>query len=87
MEEMRKKTDAILAKLRQERDELALKIHLGKKEAADEWEKLEARLAELRRKAAPAKEVAAETAKEVGAAFDLAAEEIRRGYEKLRKLL
>lgn len=87
MGDWKERTDAILAKLKQERDELALKIHLGKKDAAAEWEKLEARLAELRRKAAPAREVAAETAKEVGTAFELAAEEIKRGYEKLRKLL
>ncbi len=87
MGDMKERTDAILAKLKQERDELALKIHLGKKEAAAEWERLEARLADLRRKAGPAREVAADTAKEVGAAFELAAEEIKRGYRKLRKLL
>ncbi len=87
MSEARDKVQEILAKLKQERDELALRIHLGKKEAADEWEKLEARLAELRAKAGPAKDVAADTAREVGTAVELAADEIRKGYERIRKLL
>jgi len=87
MAESPSRFEEVLAKLKQERDELALKLHLGKKEAAEEWEKLEARLAELRAKSAPMREVASDTAKEVGAALELAADEIKKGYEKLRKLL
>ena len=87
MAESPSRFEEVLAKLKQERDELALKLHLGKKEAAEEWEKLEARLAELRAKSAPMREVASDTAKEVGAALELAADEIKKGYERLRKLL
>jgi len=73
--------DDIVAKLRQERDELALKMHLGKKEAAEEWERLEAKWNELRAtKLPPAKDAARETVRGV-------ADELRRGYEKIRKLL
>ena len=73
--------DDIVAKLRQERDELALKMHLGKKEAAEEWERLEAKWNEVRAtKLPPMKEAASETARGV-------ADELRRGYEKIRKLL
>ena len=73
--------DDIVAKLRRERDELALKMHLGKKEAAEEWERLEAKWNELRTtKLPPMKDAASETARGV-------ADELRRGYEKIRKLL
>ena len=67
-----------LAKLKQERDELALKIHLGKKEALAEWEKLEARWNHLKAaKAKPMKQAATQTAHGVGAALEQA-ERIRR---------
>ena len=33
--------DKVLAELKQKRDELALQIHLGSKEAQDEWAALE----------------------------------------------
>jgi hypothetical protein len=80
--------DDMLAKLQRERDELALKIHLGKKEAVAEWEALEAKWSRLKTvKAPPMKEAAAETARGVGTALELAAEELKKGYEKLRKLL
>jgi hypothetical protein len=86
--EMKHRWDDALAKLKQERDELALKMHLGKKEAAAEWEKLEAKWHELRtRKMPPMKDAADETVGGVGLALDLAAEELRKGYEKIRKLL
>jgi hypothetical protein len=87
-DEMRHRWDDVLAKLKQERDELALKIHLGKKEAADEWETLEAKWHEVTaRKMPPAQDAIDETTVGVGLALELAAEELREGYEKIRKLL
>jgi hypothetical protein len=78
----------LLAKLRQERDELALKMHLGKKEAAAEWEKLEATWHEITARSVPPMEEAPdETSVGVGLAFELAAEELKKGYERIRKLL
>jgi len=80
--------DEVLAKLRQERDELSLKMHLGKKEAAAEWEKLEATWHEIKaRSMPPATEAPDETSVGVGLALDLAADELKKGYEKIRKLL
>jgi hypothetical protein len=78
----------VLAKLQQERDELALKMHLGKKEAADEWERLEAKWHELKAGATlPVQDAADERTVGVGLAFELAAEELKKGYESIRKLL
>ena len=80
--------DELVAKLKQERDELALKVHLGSKDAAAEWEKLETRWRELAAtKMPPMKEAARETAAGVGAALEDAAEELKKGYERIRKLL
>jgi hypothetical protein len=80
--------DEMMARLTKEREELALKMHLGKKEAQAEWEKLEAKWNHLKTvKAPPMKEAAAETARGVGSALELAADELKKGYEKIRKLL
>jgi hypothetical protein len=80
--------DEMLAKLKQERDELALKVHLGKKDAAAEWERLEAKWHELRAtKGPPLKEAARDTAVGVGDALERAADELKKGYERIRKLL
>ena len=85
---VKQRWDDVLAKLKQERDELALKVHLGKKEAAAEWERLEAKWHELKAvKAPPMKEALDETTVGVGLALELAAEELKKGYEKIRKLL
>ena len=80
--------DDLMAKLARERDELALKLHLGKKEAQAEWEKLEAKWNELKTvKGPPLKEAAAETAQGFGKAMDQAVGELKKGYERLRKIL
>jgi hypothetical protein len=80
--------DDMLAKLKKERDALALKLHLGKKEAMAEWERLEREWNRLKAvKGPPMKEAAAETARGVGSALEDAASELKKGYEKIRKLL
>ena len=66
-DDVRHRWDDVLAKLKQERDELALKTHLGKREAAAEWERLEAKWHELRaRKVPPMKEAADESPSALG---------------------
>jgi hypothetical protein len=86
--DMKNRWDEIMAKLTKEREELALKMHLGKKEAAAEWEKLEAKWQELKTtKMPPMKAAAKDTAESVGAALNVAAEELKKGYERMRKLL
>lgn len=87
-DDVKDRWEEMLARLKQERDELALKIHLGKKDAAAEWEQLEAKWKELQaKKLPPLKDAAKDAAEGVGAALDLAAEELKKGYEKIRKLL
>jgi hypothetical protein len=87
-DDVKHRWDDVLAKLKQERDELALKMHLGKKEAAAEWERLEAKWHEVKaEKMSPVMDAADETTVGVGLALELAAEELKKGYERIRKLL
>ena len=87
-DEVKHRWDEVLAKLKQERDELALRVHLGKKEAAAEWEKLEAKWHVIRaRNMPPTQEAADETGVGVGLALELVADELKKGYERIRKLL
>jgi len=88
MDDVKHGWDDVLAKLKQERDELALKVHLGKKEAADEWERLEAKWHELRtRTMTPTNDAVDESTVGVGLAVELAVEELKKGYERIRALL
>ena len=73
--------------LKQQRDELRVKLHLAKAEAKDEWARLEKQWEEMRPKLEAAKEEAGKTAESVGTALGLAVEELKKGYERLRKLL
>ena len=87
MSEGKGKIDEALKTLKREHEELALKMHLAKAEAREEWKELEAKLDELERRARPAAKVVEETAGGVGASLELAADEIKKGFAKIRKLL
>ncbi len=91
----------ILADAQTLRDELALQIKLGTAEAREEFEKLEPHLQKLKEKTKEIAEVAGDTAKELAiaaelgieadstedlkTALQLAAEELREGFRKIRK--
>lgn len=87
MADLREQVEKALTQLEQQRDELRLKLHLGKAEAREEWDKLERQWEHVRARLPQLREALSETRSEVGAALQLTAEEIRRGYERLRKLL
>lgn len=83
----KKQLDEKLAALKRERDELALKVHLAKADARDEWQALQSKLEELDARVRPMAKVVGETASEVGTSLELAADEIKKGFERLRKML
>lgn len=87
MTSMRDRLDEMLAKLEQERDELRVRLHLGKAEAKEEWEKLEARIAELRRKLDKAGDEAGDVMEDVSVAARRLGEEIREGFSRIRRTL
>jgi len=73
--------------LRTLRDDLRVRVHLGKAEIRDQWEELEKdwQRAEAKMKAIGAS--SRESAKEVGEAASLLVEELRQAYYRIRDLL
>ena len=87
MDNARNQITKAAEQLKQERDTLRVKLHLLKADAKDEWTRLEAQWEEIRPKLEAAREEAGKTAESVGTALSLAAEELKKGYERLRKRL
>ena len=86
-DEQKDMLQSLIQRLKQERDELGLKIHLGQKDMQDEWNRLQARLTELNERYAPLKEAAAESAEGVWESLKLLGEEIKTGFDRIRKSL
>ncbi len=87
MNDVKKRIEEMLNELKQERDELKVKLQLAKMEAGDEWEKLEAQLEKLEAKTKELGSAAADASQDIGAAAKLLGEEIANGFKKIRKHL
>ncbi|MGI9223796.1 MAG: hypothetical protein ACR2QX_04910 [Woeseiaceae bacterium] len=71
--------DDLMDELKQKRDELRLKIHLGSKEAQDEWEDLEKKMQDFSSRAELGK-----TGEGLGEALGQLGNELKRGYQRIR---
>jgi SMC interacting uncharacterized protein involved in chromosome segregation len=87
MGDIKERIDEMIDDLKQERDELELKLKLAKLEANEEWLKLEAKIARLESKAKELGDVTADASHDIGAAARLLGEEIREGFRKIAKHL
>ena len=87
MSEIKHSVDSLLGRLRQERDELKLKMHLASMEANQEYERISGRVDELADQYEPVKDALEETGENVFAALKLAAEELKVGYDRVKKSL
>lgn len=87
MDELRNLLKQKLADLERERDELRVRLHLAKAEARDEWDRLDARLAELRTRLDRVGDEAGGVFEDVGEAAKLLGDEIKTGFERLRRML
>jgi len=83
----KKALEQLIASLKRQRDELAVKVHLGKAEAKQEWEKVEEKIRELTVQYKPILEAVEETGEGVLSAVELAAQEVKKGLDRVRKLL
>lgn len=79
--------DEIIDTLKQERDEVALRIHLASAEAKEEWEQLDEKWNELTDQYRPVKDALSETSENVIASMKLVGEELLEGFNRLRKSL
>jgi hypothetical protein len=70
----------LVADLKKLRDEARVKAHLGSMDVQDEWQKLETKWGNFEARAKLDRSV-----KDVGAAFDLLASELKAAYERIAK--
>lgn len=77
--------DDMVKDLREEAEELKMKLHLAKMEVGDEWGKVEAKLDKLEAKASEIGEATAEASEDVWAATKLLGEEIRDGFKSIAR--
>lgn len=77
----------LISTLKQQRDELAVKIHLGATEAKEEWETATDKLDELTQDYDPLKSAVAESAENVTESMKLVAEEVKNSFDRIRKSL
>jgi hypothetical protein len=84
---LRERIEQEAADLRTAREELRVRLHLGKLEARDQWEQLEKTWQHAEGKLKVLGDASQEVAAEVGEAARLALEELKEGYAKLRRLL
>lgn len=87
MNDIKDRLAATVKELKQERDELRVKLELAKMEVGDEWEKVERKLHQLEAKAKEVGGAAAEASHEIGAAAKLMGEEIREGFKQIARKL
>ena len=83
----KRRWEEIIEKLQQERDELRLRLHLGKAEAREELAKLDVRLEQLRTKGKAARGEAGEAMDDIEEATKKLWTEIREGYDRVRRSL
>ena len=74
--------DDLIDDLRQKRDELRVQIHLASREIKDEWEELEEKSRQFLSNAEIAR-----TGEGVGDALGELGEELKKGYQRIRKAI
>jgi chromosome segregation ATPase len=77
----------LIEDLKRQRDEIRVRLHLAKADLKDEWERLEQKWSHFERKAKEVGHEAQVTARDVAAVLRLAAEELRKGYARMRHVL
>jgi len=85
--DIQKKLEELKNAIEQSRDEIALKAHLGKADAAVELAKLEKRWEELKQQIKPYTDNVEKKAGDAGAALELAAEELKSAFAKIKNIL
>jgi hypothetical protein len=74
-----------VAKLKQQRDELRLKIHLGSMEAQEEWEELEKKWKDAESRLGDARETAVDVSRDVADGVKLVAKELGSAYQRIKE--
>ena len=83
----RNRTSEMISALKQQRDEIAVRMHLAGMEVKQEWEQLDEKLSQLTHRFNPLKDAVGETADDVWESFKLVGDEIKEGFARIRKSL
>ena len=85
MTDLHETIDKAVEKLKQERDELRLQAHLAKAELKDEWETIERKFETLYAHRDELASAASDAAHRIGESANQVMNEIKQGFERLRK--
>jgi hypothetical protein len=78
---------SIIGTLKEERDELNVKMHLAGMEVRDEWHDVEKKWEHLQSKGHQLSKATGESAHELGDAFAILGDELKETYRRLKKKL
>ena len=87
MSEKKNALEQLISSLKQERDELKLKLHLAGMDAKDEYERISGKIDELTEQYEPISDAVEETAGNIWSALSMAADELKAGYQRVRKAI
>ena len=87
MSELKATLEELISGLRQDRDDLKLKIHLASMDAKDEYERISAKVDQLTDQYEPVRDAIEETAGNLWSALGMAADEMKAGYQRVRKAI
>ena len=79
--------EEVIAKLKQERDELKVQMHLASLDAKDEYDRLSDKIDQLTDQYEPVKDAVEESAENVFSALGLVADELKVGFQRVRKAM
>ena len=79
--------EELISDLKQQRDEIRVRLHLGGQELMDEWAKLDDQLNILIHRFDPLSEAVGESASGVWESLKLVGDEIKTGFERIRNSL
>ncbi len=77
----------VIDKLKEQRDELNLKMHLANMEIRDEWDELENKWEQFVIKSAQVRSEVGPSVDDIKAALSILGEEIGKGYRKIKDTL
>ena len=85
MSEQQSALNEAISKLKQERDELKLKMHFASMDAKDEYDRISGKVDELSDQYDPVKDAVEEAAGNVFSALGMVADELKVGFHRVRK--
>ena len=83
--EQKNALDEVISKLKQERDELKLQMHLASMEAKDEYDRVSGKVDQLTEQYEPVKDAVADSAENLFTALGMVADELKAGFKRVRK--